>query len=387
MFAVGRRGLLASPAGSGRFLVVITLDGGNDGLNTVTPSHLAPYHEQRPTLAIQNPLPLDADWGLHPAMPGLMQIWQAGELHVVQKVGYPNPNLSHFTSADIHAFGVRDPTKGDGRGWLGRIADHYTTDPLGVIAIGTGRRQAIAAHQQSSLVLRNVAGFKIDHDKEPGYIPDHLLRVEHSRRLLEREAIPDDAPNATAYSAAREAHNLVERVQAETAAWIDPGTYPETPLAARLKTIAQLESANFGTKIYYTAIGGFDTHANQQTRHENLLNELDGALSAFREEMQATARWNECAVLIKTEFGRRTKENGSNGTDHGAANAFIVLGGAVRGGMTGELTEADLLTDQPQMRYDFRELHAQLIERHLGLDPAPVFPEPFQTTGELDLVV
>jgi uncharacterized protein (DUF1501 family) len=387
--ALGRKGLFAgpAPAGSGRFLVVITLDGGNDGLNTVVPSHLAPYHERRPTVAIEAPLLLDGQYGLHPALPGLQQAWQAGELHIVQKVGYPDPNLSHFTSSDIYAFGVRDPTNGDGRGWLGRLADTYTTDPLGVVAVGTGRRPDLAAHQQSSLVLRDVRGFKIDHDPEPQYIPDHLLRVEHSRRLLEREALPADAPAATAFRAAREAHELVERVQTETAGWTDPGIYPDTPLAARFKTIAQLESANFGTKVYYTAQGGYDTHANQPGRHQKLLTELDGALRAFREDMQRTARWNECAVLITTEFGRRTEENGSGGTDHGAGNAFLVLGGATKGGMTGELTEADLLTEQPAMRYDFRELHAQLIERHLGLDPAPVFPEPFQTTGELDLVV
>jgi uncharacterized protein (DUF1501 family) len=115
------------------------------------------------------------------------------------------------------------------------------------------------------------------------------------------------------------------------------------------------------------------------------LAELDGALKALPEDMQCTGRWNECAIVITTEFGRRTKEHGSNGTDHGAANAFLVLGGATKGGMTGELTESDLLTDQPQMRYDFRELHSHLLERHLALDPAPVFPEPFQATGELDL--
>ena len=397
--ALGRGNLFASPPGSGKFLVVITLDGGNDGLSTITPNHLAPYHERRPTLAIQDPLPLDGQYGIHPALPGLQQTWQAGELHVIQKVGYPNPNLSHFTSADIYAFGVRDPTKGDGRGWLGRLADTYATDPLGVIAVGTARRPDLAAHHQSSLVLRDVKGFKIDHDKEAAYIPDHILRVEHSRNLLQREAVPDDlsaeapqgakadAPKSTAYQAAREAHELVERVQAETANWIDPGLYPDTPMAARLKTIAHLESANFGTKVYYTAQGGYDTHANQRGRHQKLLQELDGALRAFRDDMQRTGRWNECAVLITTEFGRRTEENGSDGTDHGAANAFLVMGGAIRGGMTGELTESDLLTDQPQMRYDFRELHSHLLEHHLALDPAPVFPEPFQATGELDLVV
>ena len=386
-FALGRKGLFASPAGSGRFLVVITLDGGNDGLNTITPDHLAPYHERRPTVAIKDPLRLDGKYGLHPALPGLKESWQAGQLHVIQKVGYPNPNLSHFTSSDIYAFGVRDPTKGDGRGWLGRLADTYTTDPLGVVAVGTGRRPDLNAHQQSSLVLRDVGGFKIDHDPEPQFIPDHILRVEHSRSLLAREAIPADASGSTAYKAAREAHELVERVQAETAGWTDPGHYPDTPLAARLRTIAQLESANFGTKVYYTAQGGYDTHANQEGRHRKLLQELDGALRAFREEMQSTGRWNECAVLITTEFGRRTEENGSGGTDHGAGNAFLVLGGATRGGMTGELTETDLLADQPAMRYDFRDLHSHLLERHLGLDPAPVFPEPFQVTGELDLVV
>jgi uncharacterized protein (DUF1501 family) len=384
-FALGGNKLLASPPGSGKFLVVITLDGGNDGLNTIVPQHLTPYHERRPTLAIEKPLPLDGTYGLHPALEGLQKTWQEGDLHVVHKVGYPDPNLSHFTSADIYAFGVRDPTKGDGRGWLGRLADTYATDPLGVIAIGTARRPDLAAHHQSSLVLRDVRGFKIDHDKEPGYIPDHLLRVEHNRRILEREAAPPNTPDTTAYHAAKEAHELVERIQAETAGWKDPKTYPDTPLAARLKTIAHLEHANFATKVYYTAQGGYDTHANQPGRHTKLLEELDSALAAFREDMQRTGRWNECAVLITTEFGRRTEENGSDGTDHGAANAFLVAGGNIQGGMTGEMTESDLLTDQPQMRYDFRELHSHLIERHLALDPAPVFPEPFQRTGELDL--
>ncbi|MHC4547875.1 MAG: DUF1501 domain-containing protein [Planctomycetota bacterium] len=385
-FALGRGGLLASPPTSGgRFLVIVNLIGGNDGVSTVVPAHLAPYHERRPTLALQSTLDLDGvPFGLHPVLTGLQGCWQEGRLHVIHKVGYPDPNLSHFTSSDIYSLGVRDPTQSDGRGWLGRFADSYSVDPLGVVAVGVGRRPDFVAFQQSTLVLGNVASFNLQHD--PDFIADHLLRVEHSRNILAREVPPADEPAATAFRASREAHELVERVQAGTAGWIDPGLYPSTSLGGYLKTVAQLESGVFGTQVYYTARGGFDTHAVQPYRHEQLLGELDGALTAFKTDLERTGRWDDCAILIISEFGRRNEENGSAGTDHGHGNAFLLVGGAVRGGMTGTLTEADLLADQPAMRYDFREIYSHLIERHLLLDPAPVFPEAFPATGELDLI-
>ena len=379
------RGLLASPVDpGGRFLVVLNLIGGNDGVNTVVPFHLDPYHERRLRLALPQVRDLDGSFGFHPALERLAECWRAGELHAVHKVGYPDPNLSHFTSSDIYSFGVRDPAKGDGRGWLGRLADAYGTDPLGVVAVGVGRRHDFAAHDANTLVLGSVDSFRIQHD--PDYIQGHLLRVEHSRRLLAREARPASGPGAVAYEAAREVHELVERVRAGTAGWLDPGVYPSTPLGGSFKTIARLESAGFGTKVYYTALGGFDTHANQLIRHAELLAQLDGALHAFKTDMQRCGRWDDCVVLCISEFGRRNGENGSEGTDHGHGNAFLLVGGAVRGGVTGELTEADLLAEQPGMRYDFREVYSHLIEHHLGLDPSAVFPEPFEVTGELALV-
>jgi len=380
------RRLRAAPAdpGDGRFLVVVNLLGGNDGVNTVVPRDLAPYYERRPVLALKDTLDLGNGSGFHPALEGLHALWGRAEVHVVHGVGYPDANLSHFLSQDIYSLGVRQPGNADGRGWLGRFADAHCVDPLGVVALGTGKRADFLAQRQGTLVLRDVEGFRIQHDQDS--IPDHLRRVEHARRILQREAPPPAGPAATAFAAARDAHDLVERVQAETAAWTDPGLYPATGLGRSFRAMSRLLSGDFGTRIYYTALGGFDTHANQAVRHGALLAELDGALAAFAADLRAKGRWRDCAVVCISEFGRRNAENGSGGTDHGHGNTFLVLGGAVEGGATGALTEADLLGDQPPMRIDFRDLYTHLIGRHLDLDPAPVFPEPFARTGALALL-
>ena len=378
------RGARAAPQPDRRFLVVVNLLGGNDGLNTVAPRDLAPYFERRPTLALRDTLDMGNGAGLHPALDGVHALWGRGEMHLVHGVGYPDANLSHFLSQDVYSLGVREAGNADGRGWLGRLADAHGADPLAVIAVGTGRRADFLARRNGALVLGDVEGFRIHHDQDS--IQDHLLRVARSRRILEREAPPPEGPAGTAYAAARNAHELVERVQAGTAGWDDPGLYPPTGLGRYLRAVSRLLSGDFGTRVYYTALGGFDTHANQATRHEALLRELDDALAAFAEDLRRRGRWKDCTVVCISEFGRRNGENGSLGTDHGHGNTFLVLGGGVRGGVTGAVDEADLLGDQPPMRYDFRDLYAHLMERHLSLDPGPVFPEPFARSGELALL-
>ena len=369
---LGTRSARAVGGNPNKFMVVINMLGGNDGLNMVVPAHLQPYIDRRPDINLANAanLPggkqlwdLDGNFKLHYNLPTIADIWANNDLHVVHKVSYPNPNQSHFTSQDIYSFGVRDSaTNGDGRGWLGRFADEYCSnpsEPLGVVSVGMGRRRDFEAQVTTPLILSSVPGFRIDAD--PDYRTDHILRERVNQRILDNDSDPTSEPGLSIFAANQQAYDLVDRVQEETADWVDvapdPG-YPNTTLGRNLATVSQLLAGRdtFQTKVFYTGYGGFDTHSNQHVnaandgRHASLMKQLDDAIKVFRTDMEARNMWNDCVVVVISEFGRRVFQNGSAGTDHGHANPFLVMGGAVKGkdtagGMTGELVETDIDTE------------------------------------------
>jgi uncharacterized protein (DUF1501 family) len=393
----------------GKFLVIINLLGGNDGLNMVAPTHLSAYTDRRANLSLAKSenLPagealqdLDGNYKLHYKLAGLGQMWNANELHIVHKVSYPNPNQSHFTSQDIYSYGVRNnATDGDGRGWLGRFADEFCSspsEPLGVVSVGVGRRRDFEAEVTAPLILSSVSNFKVDVDTR--YRSDHELRVETVRETIETDPVPEEEPAVTVFSANKQAHELVDRVKEGTDGWSDPGTYPTHALGRYMRTVSQLLHGqdSFQTKVFYTGYGGFDTHSGQIARQETLMARLDEAVSAFRDDMVAKSKWNDCVVVVISEFGRRVFENGSVGTDHGHGNAFLVAGGPVRGrsmggGMTGEITQSDLADNSTlPFGYDFRDIYANIAEKHLGLERSDVeklFPDPDYTPSWGDMGV
>ncbi len=390
---LSRAAMAASEAtANGKFVVLVNLFGGNDGLNTVIPSHLTPYTERRPTLSLTEGLhDLTGGWALHPNLTSCKGLWDAGQMHVVQKVGYPNENLSHFTSQNIYSYGVRDiGTNGDGRGWLGRFADTYCTnpvEPLGVVSVGAGRRLDFEANAGEALVLDSVPNFNFDVDTD--FRSDHELRQRTARAIVDTETAPGSGSGLTIFNTSKQAHELVDRVQAGVVGWQDPLTYADNTFGRRLKEVSRLLHARdeFGTKVFYTGFGGFDTHSGQLTRHADLMSQLDVNLGAFVADMQARSMWDDCVVIVISEFGRRNFENGSFGTDHGHGNAFMVMGGGVDGGkITGDMNEEDLNRNQPAFGYDFRELYADVIDNHLGLASAPIFPESYQNTGDIRLL-
>jgi len=376
----------------GRFLVVINMLGGNDGLNTVVPTHVQTYYDRRPNLKLTSGLlDLDGRYMLHPELVNLKQMWTDGDLAVVHKVGYPNANLSHFTSQDIYSYGIRNfKTVGDGRGWLGRFADIYCSspsEPLGVVSVGLGQRPDFFSDAVDPLVLNNVATFNVTAD--PAYASDHNLRVKAIREAKASETQPPSDPGFSIQATHRQAYDLVDRVQQGTAGWVNPGTYPNNTLGNNLRTVSQLLQGlgSFGTKVFYTGYGGFDTHADQLTAQARLLDRLDNAVGAFAADLKLRGLWDDCTVVVISEFGRRNFENGSFGTDHGHGNAWLVLGGPVDGGrITGDLTSADLLLNEPAHAFDFREVYSDLVGNHLGIDPTPLFPESFVDTGSVDLI-
>lgn len=401
----------AAPGIPGRFVVVINLLGGNDGLNTVVPTHLGAYVDRRQNLNLVNNLPsgeilrdLSGGWKLHYSLANTKGIWDDGDLHIVQKVSYPSPNQSHFTSQDIFSFGVRDFTKdGDGRGWLGRFADTYCAspvEPLGVISVGVGRRRDFESQTTAPLVINDVNGFSVDIDTEPGQ--DGPLRLKVVQEALAAEALPPVDPAQAIFETNKQAYELVQRVRAETAGWTDPGTYTgNSAIMRNMKTISQLLHGRdaFGTRVFYTGFGGFDTHSAQHatggnSRHEQLMEQLDAALGVFANDMKAKSLWNDCVVVVISEFGRRNFENGSLGTDHGHGNAFLVAGGRVKGrfdpgsGLTGDVTNSDIADNNTMpFGFDFRDVYGDVIRNHLGLDPAPLFPDPGYTPAPNDIDV
>jgi uncharacterized protein (DUF1501 family) len=398
----------AAAGNPGKFVVIVNMLGGNDGLDTVVPAHLQPYVDARPLTNLVEHLPpgeslLDLSGGfkLHYGLKNVKQLWDDGDVHVVNKVSYPNPNQSHFTSQDIMSFGVRNELDGDGRGWLGRFADLYCADPvepLGVISVGLGRRPDFQSQVTTPLALQTVEGFTVD-SSEDSYPGEHALRLKVMRDLLGSEGAPGAEPQLTLFRASKDAYDLVDRVQQGTAGWTDPGTYPTTTLGRYLKTVSQLLHGrdDFGTKVFYTGIGGFDTHADQAGQHGALMAQIDGALGAFAADLKSPARnmWNDCVIVVISEFGRRIDENGSLGTDHGWGNAFLLAGGGVKGstdaggGMTEPLVESDLAGQENQpFKVDFRDVYGSVIERHLGVAAPALFPDPGYTPdfGSLDLV-
>ena len=384
----------------GRFILVINMLGGADGLNMVIPSHLSPYVDRRANINLTNNVgsgggrpagefnhDLDGRFQLHYNLGSLKSMWDDNDLHIVNKVSYPNPNQSHFTSQDIYSFGVRDnANNGDGRGWLGRFADlncSNPSEPLGVISVGLPRRPDVNSAVTAPLVMRNVETFQVDSDNE--FTADHALREKVVRDTLNGEPPPPANPTLTIYDTSKQAYDLIDRVQQETADWVDPGTYPNTALGRYLRTCSQLLHAqgSFGTKILYTGFGGFDTHSNEIARHATLMTQLNDGVQAFRADMVARNKWNDCMIVVISEFGRRVFENGSQGTDHGHGNSFFLMGGRAKGrldagsGMTAELIETDIDTEfYVPFEVDFRDIYIELIRDHLGIDPAGMFPDP-----------
>lgn len=379
------------------FLVVLNLFGGNDGLNLVVPRTLQPYYDRRNlgepgSIAIPpgdelslagGPVGTDR-YGLHPALPNLQARYAAGELAIFPKVGYPDANLSHFTSQDIYSHGVRGAFADLGlpeSGWIQRFADLYAPTAMGAVSIGVGRRPDFRGGTTHLLQADDLAGFRYDVDAK--YALGHEHRLAVIQEVLETYAGPD----GEVAEALGQGHEFAAQIQAAVqgyASTVDYGGANPPNIARYLRDVAILVQQGFETQIHYTGFGGFDNHSAQGSTtgtQANLFARLDAALAAFAQDLEAMGMWDQAAILVISEFGRRNYQNASNGTDHGAANFFLALGGAVRGGLYGDnLSEADLLLEYPTYATDFRDLYREALDAHLGVDSAPVFPEP-QPTG------
>jgi uncharacterized protein (DUF1501 family) len=345
-------------------LILVELKGGNDGLNTVVPYADAQYAKLRPRIAIARDqvLPLSDSTGLHPSLQSLLPVWKASELAIVQGVGYPDPNLSHFRSIEIWDTASRSDEYLD-EGWLTRAFVRFPS-PAGFAAdgvvVGAADLGPLAGAGARTIALTS---------------PEQFLR---SARLARSEG------GATRNAAL--AHILkVERDILTSADRLNPGRefraeFPSGPFGNAVKSAAQLAANPSGVSVIRLTLGGFDTHANQSTPHAALLKQLGEGLSALRDALIELGRWPGTMIATYSEFGRRPYENQSGGTDHGTASVHFVMGGAVRGGIFGESPRLDRLDGNGNLPFavDFRSYYATLVEQAWGVDSRDILGRRFE---------
>jgi uncharacterized protein (DUF1501 family) len=358
-------------ANGDRVLVVIQLSGGNDGLNTVVPFGDELYTKNRPTLRVpaEQVLKIDDRVGLHPNLAGLAKLLEASQLAVLQGIGYPNPSRSHFRSMDIwHTASLAEKLPGDG--WLGRAIGRTELRRAGTVPamhLGGGKLPFALAGRTEAPSLESLADFKL----QPGAAGREQLagvaqgeRSDSALQFLQRSTL--------------DAYTTSGRLEELTKNYDTPVSYPATELARKLKLIAQLIDSGFGTRIFYASLDGFDTHANQAATHPNLLKELGDAIAALLEDLGHHGHRDRVLVMTFSEFGRRLKENGSRGTDHGAAAPMFLASGKVKSGVIGQHPSlADLDDGDPKFHTDFRAVYATVLEDWLGCPSQAVLGGPF----------
>lgn len=379
---LARTAQAANPARGERILVVVQLSGGNDGLNTVIPYADDIYHRARPTIRVpaERVLKLSDALGLAPEMRGFQNLFEAGALRVVTNVGYPNPDRSHFRAMDIWHTACLEPEKCGATGWLGRVVDADTARlPAGDGANSAPRPAAMHLGDASlPLALKTlrtpVASVNsIDAFRIPAGAGDALGAIHAARR-----GASDDLQfvQRIAVASCDTARRIEEASRAAGGASRD---YPDYGLARRLEQIAQLIGADFGPRIYYTSLDGFDTHARQNLVHGGLMRELSDSVAAFFRNLKAMGCDRQVALLTFSEFGRRVAENGSQGTDHGAAAPVFLAGPAFGGAITGDAPDLGKLEDG-DLRYttDFRRIYATLLDKWLDVRHEGVLGSSFE---------
>lgn len=351
----------AGPPYRNRILILLELKGGNDGLNTVIPFADPAYARLRPRLGVGRDavLRLDERTGLNPALQPLLPVWQAGQLAIVQGVGYADPNRSHFRSIEIWETGA-DAREFLSEGWLAPVFRAHPL-PAGSALDGV----VLDASPGPLLGTRNV----------PLRRPDRFLRqARRSRPATAR--VPNPALDhilAVQQETRQAAEVLAERLAQASR---PPDDFPNTAIGRQCQTAAWLIEARVPLAVIKLSHGNFDTHSNQRLLHDRLLGQLAGALAALRQRLQRAGRWDEVLIMSYSEFGRRAAENGSAGTDHGTAAPHFLLGGRVRGGLHGQAPSLTrLVNGDLQFHVDYRRLYATAVQEWWGL-PAGTLPHP-----------
>lgn len=337
-------------------LVLVTLYGGNDGINTVVPYADNAYHDARPELAYAagDVLHLDSQLGLNPGLKGLAQLWTQRQLAIVRGVSYPRPDHSHFRSMDI--WQTASPAEPVSTGWIGRWLDATGDDPLRAVNIGPVLPPLAVGEKYTAAALSTT----------------HVPTAQADRFDAIMSALGNDDPADTPAMAAVCKAYRATRITNETFESVKPAAVEHNSLATQLSMVAAAVRAGAPTRVYTVQLGGFDTHANERNTQQRLLQTLDEAVTPFLRDMAGDRHGKDVVLMAYSEFGRRVAANASQGTDHGTAGPVFIAGVPVRGGFYGEEPSLTNL-DHGDLKYttDFRDVYYELLSRTVGTDPTP----------------
>ena len=339
-------------------VVFVQLNGGNDGLNTFIPFEDALYYNLRPAIALSKTEVLNSAQGMafHPALKGFANMQQNGDLSVVQNVGYPNPVRSHFRSQEIWQTA---PTNQEylNDGWLGRYLDLQCKEhqPTAGINIDNIDNLALKGDEPNSITVKDPSRFKTKNIAESDDQLSENPQLDFVRKVANSVVEgSDDIQKALAKSTTSDV------------------IYPKTGLAKNLEWISKLIKGNLNSKVYYTSLGGFDTHDNQLPIHKNKLTDLNDAVFSFYEDLKKSQQLQNVTIVVFSEFGRRVKDNG-RGTDHGTAAPMYIIGGNNRGKIIGNNPNlSDLENGDLKHEIDFRSVYASLLQNKLNFDSTKI---------------
>jgi len=351
-------------------LVVVQLSGGNDGLNTVVPYGLDEYYQNRSVLGIaQNELlKIDDKFGFNSKLKGLHSLHKRGLLAIINSVGYPNPNRSHFRSMDIwHT--ASNSNEYLQNGWLGRYLDHNCHNAYEGLEIGGSLSLSMKGKTNSGIALTD---------------PQAFYDTIHSDYY---DALKNPTSNNSElnflYKVFNDTKNSAEYIFDQYKLKANTTEYSKGHFSNQLKQIATLIKSDIQTPIFYTTLGGFDTHVNQKGTQDYLLDQLNGGLTSFVADLEKDDLLKNTTIIVFSEFGRRLKENASRGTDHGAANVMFVIDSDLskQAHTYNTLNLTDLEKGDPKFKVDFRSVYQSVLKSSLGVDPLPVLGQQFNDLG------
>lgn len=359
-----------------RKLVVVQFSGGNDGLNAIVPYTNDVYYKSRPTIAVPSNKVLKATdaLGFNPKLQVLQQLYDSGDVCIINNIGYPNPDRSHFRSMDIwHTASASNEFLSTG--WLGRYLDGncaHCQNPHHAIEIDDTLSLALKGHQKSGFAMKNPNQLRnTTRSKIVQAVAQHHHHHEHEENV------------AYLYKTLTNTISSADYIYEKSKVYTSKANYPKGQLGKELKQVAELIVSEADTQIYYVTLGGFDTHNNQVAQQERLLQAYSDAMMAFVRDLKQNNKWEDTLVMTFSEFGRRVAENGSRGTDHGAGNNLYLMGGKLK--KQGFYNEGPNLLnlDKGDVKYaiDFRNVYATILKDWLKTDNQVVLQQPFDSLG------
>lgn len=356
-----------------KVLVVLQLSGGNDGLNTVVPFRNDLYYKARPKIGISREIALGLtdEAGLHPALKTFKELYDDGSLSIINSVGYPNPDRSHFRSMDIwHS--ASESNHYLYTGWLGRYLDAQCAGcdkPTHALEIDDVLSMALKGENAKGLAMRD---------------PKRLFNTANEKYFKEvvssRQGQHGEQPVDYLYKTMAETVSSADYIYRQSKLHPSSSSYPKTGLGKSFQTIASLIFSDINTKVYYVSLGSFDTHVNQGAQQQRLFTEMNDAIAAFVKDLKSNARFNDVLITTFSEFGRRVSQNASGGTDHGTANNMFFIGGGLRQkGLINELPDLTSLQDGDlKYQVDFKNVYATILKKWLNADDKLILGQEFE---------